>query len=68
MVSESEDFSPSFWAKFENTSGGTEITITPAKSSFWRMGRVNWIDHLLETLPITGRLMNRRSSFGEFLW
>ncbi|MNU06462.1 hypothetical protein D3C72_2516670 [compost metagenome] len=48
-------------AKLANCSGLTETTMTPSKLPARRMGRVNWIDHLRETLPFTGSLMNSMS-------
>ncbi|MGN5476621.1 hypothetical protein ACTMU2_05125 [Cupriavidus basilensis] len=42
--------------------------MTPSKLPARRIGRVNWIDHLRETLPFTGSLMNSMSRPPAFWW
>jgi hypothetical protein len=46
---------------FEKNSGAIDSTSTPSNWPFLKIGRVSWTDHLPETLPLKGLLMNRRS-------
>ena len=50
-----------FGAKEANRLGLTEATNTPLNTPCRKIGRVNWMDHFPDTLPLIGLLINRLS-------